>query len=205
MNFVSKIAAKKGKILFVGTKRSAQDIVREFATACGMPYVNHRWLGGMLTNYKTVRLSIKRLKELENLFASNQLASFSKKEVLTLQRELTKLQRSLGGIKNMGGLPDIMFVVDVGHESLAITEANRLKIPVIGVVDTNSNPDNVDYIIPGNDDAIRAITLYVQTASQLISQAREAAAISGAEDAAGEGQTDDFDLTITPDGEDSAV
>jgi len=180
MNFVSKVASKRGKILFVGTKRSAQQVVKEFATQCGMPYVNHRWLGGLLTNYKTVRQSVKRLKELETLLQTRSLVHLSKKEVLTLTRELAKLERSLGGIKNMGGLPDALFVIDVGHEKLAITEAQRLGIPVVGVVDTNSSPDGLDYIIPGNDDAIRAISLYLQGAVQAVTSGREVAAQTGA-------------------------
>jgi len=180
MHFVSKVASKRGKILFVGTKRSAQNVIKEFAAQCGMPYVNHRWLGGLLTNYKTVRQSVKRLKELETLLQSRSLSHLSKKEVLTLTRELEKLERSLGGIKNMGGLPDALFIIDVGHEKLAITEAQRLKIPVIGVVDTNSSPDGLDYIIPGNDDAIRAISLYLQGAAEAVNHGREIAAQSGA-------------------------
>ena len=158
---VTDLADKKKKILFVGTKRAATKIVREQAERAGMPYVNHRWLGGMLTNYKTIRGSIKRLKELETQEQEGMFARLSKKEALMLNRAKQKLERSIGGIKDMGGLPDALFVIDVDHERIAVTEANNLKIPVIGIVDTNSNPDGVDFVIPGNDDAIRAIQLYV--------------------------------------------
>ncbi len=168
MNFISRLVANRGKVMFVGTKRAAQKIVREEASRCGMPYVDHRWLGGMLTNFKTVKQSIKRLKDLESMEAEGKLNQFSKKEALTMTREMTKLDRSLGGIKNMNGLPDALFVIDVGHEKIAIAEANKLGIPVIGVVDTNNSPDNIDYVIPGNDDAIRAITLYAQGVARAI-------------------------------------
>lgn len=172
---IEDIAAKGGKVLFVGTKRAAQDIVREEAERCGMPYVDHRWLGGMLTNYKTVRQSIRRLKDLEEMVSNGGLDKLTKKEQLVLTRELEKLEHSLGGIKKMGGLPDAIFVVDVGYERIAIAEANNLKIPVIGVVDTNNSPDGVDYIIPGNDDAFRAIRLYVSSVADTILAAREKA------------------------------
>ena len=162
MNFIGSIAAKKGKILFVGTKRAAQEIIREEAKRCEMPYVNHRWLGGMLTNFKTIKQSIKRLKDLEAMEESGSLERFSKKEALGLSREMEKLERSLGGIKDMNGLPDAIFVIDVGHENIAIREAQALGIPVLGVVDTNSDPRVVDYVIPGNDDSARAITLYAR-------------------------------------------
>lgn len=172
MNFVGSLAAKKGKILFVGTKWAAQDIVKEEALRCGMPYVNHRWLGGMLTNYKTIRKSIKRLKELESMNEADSFKGLTKKEILMLNRERDKLERSIGGIKDMGGLPDALFVLDVGYEKIAIREAKKLGIPVIGIVDTNNNPDNIDYLIPGNDDAIRALTLYVQGVADAILDAR---------------------------------
>ena len=172
INFVSSIAAKKGKVLFVGTKRAAQDIIKEEAIRCGMPYVNHRWLGGMLTNYKTIRKSIKRLKELETMVETNNIQALTKKEGLILERECEKLERSIGGIKNMGGLPDALVVIDVGYEEIAIREANKLSIPVIGIVDTNNCPDGVDYVIPGNDDAIRAIALYAATFADAILEAR---------------------------------
>jgi small subunit ribosomal protein S2 len=167
-NYLGKIAAAKGKILFVGTKRSAREIVKEQANHCGMPYVNHRWLGGMLTNFKTVRQSIRRLKDLETMAADGSFAKVNKKEALELTREMEKLERSLGGIKNMAGLPDALFVIDVGHEKIAINEAKKLGIPVVGVVDTNNSPDSIDYVIPGNDDAMRAIRLYVENMAEAI-------------------------------------
>lgn len=183
MNFVGKLASNGGKILFVGTKRSARDVVREEAERCGMPYVNHRWLGGMLTNFKTIKQSIKRLKELEAMDADGSLEKrFHKKEALTIRREKEKLDRSLGGIKDMPGLPDALFVIDTGHEKIAIAEANKLGIPVIGVVDTNNDPSGIDYVIPGNDDAIRAVQLYVQGASAAILEGRAAAATAVAGD-----------------------
>jgi small subunit ribosomal protein S2 len=169
MNFLGTLAANNGKILFVGTKRSARQAIQESADQASMPYVNHRWLGGMLTNFRTVRQSIKRLQELEEQFGEGSVEErFTKKEALSLQRELEKLQRSLGGIKNMAAPPDALFVVDVGHEKIAINEASRLGIPVVGVVDTNNAPDGVDYVIPGNDDAIRAIKLYCANAAAAI-------------------------------------
>jgi len=183
MNFIGSMVSKRGKVLFVGTKRSAQDIIKEQADRCDMPYVNHRWLGGMLTNYKTVKQSIKRLKELEAMDSDGTFERLSKKEVLTLTREQIKLDRSLGGIKDMAGLPDVIFVVDVGHEKIAITEAIKLGIPVIGIVDTNNSPNGVDYLIPGNDDAIRAITLYTKGAADAVINARESVLVTpGAED-----------------------
>lgn len=160
LEHVAELAARKKKILFVGTKRAAAKIVREQAERAGMPYVSQRWLGGMLTNYKTIRGSIKRLKELEDQETDGTLSRLTKKEALMQTRAREKLERSIGGIKDMGGLPDALFVIDVEHERIAVTEANSMKIPVVGVVDTNSDPDGVDYVIPGNDDAIRAITLY---------------------------------------------
>ncbi|WP_339843028.1 30S ribosomal protein S2 [uncultured Halopseudomonas sp.] len=160
LTFVEKLASGKNKVLFVGTKRAASKIIAEEATRAGMPYVDHRWLGGMLTNYKTIRASIKRLRDLEIQAEDGTFTKLTKKEALMRTRDLEKLDRSLGGIKDMGGLPDAMFVIDVDHERIAITEANKLGIPVIGIVDTNSSPDGVDYVIPGNDDAIRAIKLY---------------------------------------------
>ena len=172
LSFVEKLAAGKNKILFVGTKRSAGKIVREEAARCGSPFVDHRWLGGMLTNYKTIRASIKRLRELETQSQDGTFAKLTKKEALMRTRDLEKLDRSLGGIKDMGGLPDALFVIDVDHERIAITEANKLGIPVIGVVDTNSSPEGVDYIIPGNDDAIRAIQLYMGAMADAVIRGR---------------------------------
>ncbi len=183
LNVVSRIAAQKGKILFVGTKRAAQDIIREEATRCGMPYVNHRWLGGMLTNYKTVRQSIKRLKDLEVMKSTGGFDKLIKREALQLFREMEKLENSLGGIKDMGGLPDALFVIDVGYEHIAVAEAKRLGIPVIGIVDTNHAPEGIDYIIPGNDDSMRAIQLYASVMSEAISIAKSTTTPVGKEEA----------------------
>lgn len=171
LNFISGVAAKKGKILFVGTKLAAREVIAEEAARCGMPFVDYRWLGGMLTNYKTIRQSIKRLKDLEALLESNRVQHMTKKEVLNLMREKDKLNASLRGIKDMGGLPDVLFIIDVGHEHIAITEAKRLGIPVVAVVDTNSTLAGVDYVIPGNDDAIRAIRLYCKAVADTITDA----------------------------------
>jgi len=173
LKMISKIAAKNGKVLFVGTKRAAKSLVAEYAQKCGMPYVDHRWLGGTLTNYKTIKQSIRRLRDLETMRQDGTLALLTKKEGLSLMRELEKLERSLGGIKDMGGLPDMLFVIDVGHEKIAIREANRLSIPVIGIVDTNHNPAGVDYPIPGNDDAMRAIDLYLRSVSETILESKQ--------------------------------
>ena len=183
MNYLGTLAANGGRVLFVGTKRAAQDPIREEAERCGMPYVNHRWLGGMLTNFKTVRQSIQRLKDLDAMFADGSIERRGKKEQLTLSRERDKLSRSLGGIQDMQGLPDAMFVVDVGYEKIAVTEANKLGIPVVGVVDTNNDPSNIDYVIPGNDDAIRAVRLYIQGAASSILDGRQtAAAMAGGQE-----------------------
>ena len=173
LNFISSVAAKKGKILFVGTKRAAAEAVKEAAGSCDQFYVNHRWLGGMLTNWKTVRQSIKRLKDLELQAQDGTFEKLTKKEALMRTREMDKLEKSLGGIKDMGGLPDVLFVVDAEHEHIAIKEANNLGIPVVSIVDTNSNPDGVDYIIPGNDDAIRAVSLYLSAVAGVVNDARE--------------------------------
>jgi len=159
-DFIKKVAADNGKILFVGTKRSARDAVQTESARCGMPYVNYRWLGGTLTNFKTIKLSIKRLEEIDALEQDGTIERLTKKEVLNLRRERDKLERSLGGIKDMGGLPDAIFVIDVGHERIAVHEANKLGIPVVAVVDTNCSPEGVQYVIPGNDDAMRAAQLY---------------------------------------------
>lgn len=168
LSFASSIIEGKGKIVFVGTKRAAQDLVREQAMRCGMPYVNKRWLGGMLTNYKTIRQSIKRLKDIEVDEGMGKHDDLSKKERLRLDREKMKLEAALGGIKDMGGLPEAIFVIDVGQEKIAIQEANKLGIPVIGVVDTNCNPEGIDYIIPGNDDSLKAIAFYTQMFADVI-------------------------------------
>lgn len=171
-NYVGQIAAKGGKIMFVGTKRAAREYVREHARRCEMPYVDHRWLGGMLTNWQTVRQSIKRLKNLEAMAEDGTLDRLSKKEALMLEREREKLERSLGGIKDMTRPPDALFIIDVGHEAIAVREAGKLGIPVIAVVDSNNSPAGVDYVIPGNDDAMRAITLYTQVMADAILDAR---------------------------------
>ncbi|RJX71722.1 30S ribosomal protein S2 [Vibrio sinensis] len=169
---LAKVGEKKGKVLFVGTKRAASEAVKEAAIASNQYYVNNRWLGGMLTNYKTVRQSIKRLKELEAQAQDGTFDKLTKKEALMRTREMEKLEKSLGGIKNMGGLPDALFVIDADHEHIAIKEANNLGIPVYAVVDTNSNPDGVDYIIPGNDDAIRAVKLYLDAVATSVNEGR---------------------------------
>ncbi|MFC3150468.1 30S ribosomal protein S2 [Litoribrevibacter euphylliae] len=173
---IKKAASNKNKVLFVGTKRQAGKIIKEEAQRSGMPYVNHRWLGGMLTNYKTIRQSIRRLRELEQQAQDGTFDQLTKKEALLRQREMAKLELSIGGIKDMGGLPDILFVVDVDHERIAVNEANKLGIPVVGIVDTNSDPDGVDFVIPGNDDAIRAIQLYAKTVADTVLEATEASA-----------------------------
>lgn len=169
---VQSLAAKKKKVLFVGTKRAAGKIIKEQAERAAMPFVDHRWLGGMLTNYKTIRGSIKKLRDLEAQEADGTFDRMTKKEALVLRRAKEKLERSIGGIKDMGGLPDALFVIDVDHERIAITEANNLGIPVIGIVDTNSNPDGIDYPIPGNDDAIRAIELYARAVADACIEGR---------------------------------
>ncbi len=180
LTFMNSEAAKKKKILFVGTKRAAQQIVKDEALRSGMPFVNHRWLGGMLTNWKTIRQSIKRLKDIEQQIADGTFAKLTKKEGLMRTREMEKLERSLGGIKDMGGLPDLLFVIDVDHEKIAVCEANKLGIPVVGIVDTNSSPTGIDYVIPGNDDALRAIQLYVSAAAEAILEGRQHADLTGA-------------------------
>lgn len=172
MKYIRQLAANRGVILFVGTKRQARDIVREEAARCGSPYVDQRWLGGMLTNFKTIKQSIKRLQDMETMVNDGTLDKLVKKEALDLQRELDKLNSSLGGIKEMKGLPDALFVIDVGYQKGAITEASKLGIPVIGVVDTNHNPDGLQYIIPGNDDSSRAIRLYARGAADAILEGR---------------------------------
>ena len=172
LKFVRQLSTNKGSILFVGTKRQAREIISEEAQRCASPFVDHRWLGGMLTNYKTVKLSIKRLKDLETMAGDGTLEKMTKKEGLNFQREAEKLQRSLGGIKDMGTLPDALFVIDVGYHKGAIAEARKLGIPVIAVVDTNHNPEGIDYIIPGNDDSSRAIRLYARGVADAILEGR---------------------------------
>nr|VFK54968.1 MAG: SSU ribosomal protein S2P [Candidatus Kentron sp. TUN]VFK61146.1 MAG: SSU ribosomal protein S2P [Candidatus Kentron sp. TUN] len=173
MNFIGRMAANRGTILFVGTKRAAQSTVSSEAKRCGMPYVDRRWLGGMLTNFKTVRESIGRLKKLEAMMDDGTMMRMSKKEALSLQREQAKLERSLGGIKDMNGIPDVLFVIDVGYEKIAVREAVKLGIPVVAIVDTNHSPDGVDYIVSGNDDATRAIQLYLSGAADAIIEGRQ--------------------------------
>lgn len=197
MNYLGKLAANRGNVLFVGTKRQARDIIRQEAERCGMPYVNYRWLGGMLTNYKTAKQSIKRLKDLETMEQDGTMAKLTKKEALMRHREMEKLQRSFGGIKDMGALPDAMFVIDVDHEKIAISEARKLGIPVVAVVDTNCSPDAVDYVIPGNDDAIRAIQLYAAGAADAVLEGRSSVTPLG------EGATDEF-VEVTEGGEEPA-
>lgn len=187
LNYAGKLASKKGTILFVGTKRAAQKIIREEAERCSMPYINRRWLGGLLTNYKTVKQSINRLKDLESMFEDGGTEKLSKKEVLGYRRELDKLKSNLDGIKDMKGLPDALFIIDVGYEDIAVSEAVKLGIPVIGVVDSNNSPQGVDYVIPGNDDAIRSIRLYAKGVADAVIDGR--AAVTYYE---GEGDADDF-------------
>jgi small subunit ribosomal protein S2 len=170
--FVRQLSSNKGTVLFVGTKRQAREIVREEAERCGSPYVDHRWLGGMLTNFKTVRQSIKRLKEMDGMIEDGSLEKLPKKEALQFQRELAKLQRSLGGIKELSSLPDALFVIDVGYQKGAVAEAKKLGVPVIGVVDTNHSPDGISYVIPGNDDSSRAIRLYARGIADAILEGR---------------------------------
>jgi len=173
LKFVRRLTANKGTVLFVGTKRQAREIIKEEAQRCGTPYVDYRWLGGMLTNYKTVKQSIKRLKDIEAMARDGTLDKLPKKEALRYQREIVKLDRSLGGIKDMNGLPDALFVIDVGYQKGAVAEATKLGIPVIGVVDTNHSPDGVAYVIPGNDDSSRAIRLYVRGVADAVLEGRQ--------------------------------
>jgi small subunit ribosomal protein S2 len=172
LKFVRQLAGNKGTILFVGTKRQAREIVKEEASRAGMPYVDYRWLGGMLTNFKTVKQSIKRLREMEAMVADGTVERMSKKEALSFQRELEKLDRSLGGIKGLDGLPDALFVIDVGYQKGAVAEARKLGVPVIGVVDTNNSPDGVTHVIPGNDDSSRAIRLYARGVADAVLEGR---------------------------------
>jgi small subunit ribosomal protein S2 len=172
LKFIRQVASNKGRILFVGTKRQARDIIKEEALRANCAYVNQRWLGGMLTNFKTVKQSIKRLTDYEAMLLDGSLEKFGKKEALGYKREVEKLERSIGGIKELGGLPDAIFIIDVGHESGAITEATKLGIPVIGVVDTNNSPDGVAYVIPGNDDSSRAIRLYARGIADAVLEGR---------------------------------
>ena len=183
-NYAGKVASKNGRVLFVGTKRAARDAVREAAESCNMPFVNRRWSGGMMTNFKTVKQSVKRLLELEAMREDGSFERLSKKEALGLTREHEKLDRGMGGIKHMERLPDALFVIDVGHERIAITEARKLGIPVIGVVDSNNSPDGIDYVIPGNDDAIRSIQLYVEAIASAIQDGKRSSGKMDQEEAA---------------------
>jgi small subunit ribosomal protein S2 len=180
MNYLGKLASKGGTIMIVGTKRSARDAIRSEAQRCGMPFVDQRWLGGMLTNFKTVKQSINRLKELESMETDGTFERLGKKEVLMRRRELAKLDKTLGGIKDMRTIPDAMFVLDVGYERIAINEAKKLGIPIVAVVDTNNSPEGIDYVIPGNDDAIRAIQLYVTAIADAINEGKAASANAAA-------------------------
>ncbi|HIF51781.1 MAG TPA: 30S ribosomal protein S2 [Thiotrichaceae bacterium] len=181
-NFVSKLASRKGTILFVGTKRAAQSIIAEEAARCGMPYINRRWLGGLLTNFKTVRGSINRLKEIEAMQTDGSFERVNKKEQLMLRRELEKLKANLSGIKDMKGIPDAIFIIDVGYENIAVNEAVKLGIPVVGIVDSNNSAKGVDYVIPGNDDAIRSITLYAKGIADAVLESRQSVAHIGSEE-----------------------
>ena len=176
VNFIGKLASKKATILFVGTKSSAQSIIKEEANRCDMPYVNSRWLGGLLTNFKTVRGSIKRLKEIETMQTDGSFDHINKKEQLMYARELEKLEANLSGIKDMKGIPDALFIIDVGYENIAVKEAIKLGIPVIGIVDSNNSPKNIDYVIPGNDDAIRSISLYAKGIADAVIEGRSSVA-----------------------------
>ncbi|CBW75022.1 SSU ribosomal protein S2P [Mycetohabitans rhizoxinica HKI 454] len=172
LKYVRQLAANRGTILFVGTKRQSRDTIAEEAARAGMPYVNNRWLGGMLTNFKTLKTSIKKLKDMEAAIESGEVEKMSKKEALMFEREMAKLQKSIGGVKDMGGIPDAIFVIDVGYHKIAVTEAKKLGVPVIAVVDTNHSPDGVDYVIPGNDDASKAVVLYAQGVADAILEGR---------------------------------
>ena len=172
LKFVRQLATNKGTILFVGTKRQAREIIKEEALRCAAPYVDYRWLGGMLTNFKTVKQSIKRLKDMETMVEDGSMEKLAKKEALSYQREIVKLERSLGGIKDMGGIPDALFVIDVGFHKIAVTEARTLGIPIVGVVDSNNSLDGIDYVIPGNDDSTRAIRLYAHGVADAILEGR---------------------------------
>lgn len=197
---VKQISARNGKVLFVSTKRAAREIIAAEATRCGMPFVDARWLGGMLTNYKTVKASIKRLKEMEVVVAEGGTERLTKKEALLFQRELDKLNTSIGGIKDMGGLPEALFVIDVGYHKIAIQEAKKLGIPVIGVVDTNHSPDGIDYVIPGNDDSAKAIALYAQGVADAVLAGREQN-MNGLVDEIGEGKEGQEEFVEVQDGQ----
>lgn len=189
LNFVSTIAANGGRVMFVGTKRSAREAIEAGASRCGMPYVNFRWLGGMMTNFKTIRQSIRRLEDIEKMEKDGTYQKLAKKEVIVLEREREKLERSLAGIRHMKQLPDVLFVVDVGHERIAIQEAQKLGIPVVGIVDTNGDINGVDYIIPGNDDAVSAVRLYVNAVADAVEAARASITVAERKEADAEAES----------------
>jgi small subunit ribosomal protein S2 len=191
LKYVRQLAANRGTILFVGTKRQSRDTVAEEAQRAGMPFVNARWLGGMLTNFKTLKVSIKRLKDMEAALEAGETERMSKKEALLFEREMAKLVKSIGGVKDMGGIPDAIFVVDVGYHKIAVTEAKKLGIPVIAVVDTNHSPEGIDYVIPGNDDASKAVALYTQGVADAILEGRSSA-VNEVVQAVRSGDGDDF-------------
>lgn len=182
LNFLGGIAANKGTVLIVGTKRSASELVAQESQRCGMPYVNHRWLGGMLTNFKTIKQSIKRLKELEAMETDGTFDKLTKKEALMLSRQKAKLELSLGGIKDMRAMPDAIFVIDTGNEKIAIQEAKNLGIPVVGVVDTNNDPHGIDYVIPGNDDAVRSVSLYLSAVADAVIEGKDSITTAASDD-----------------------
>jgi len=204
MKYLEQVAANRGRILFVGTKRTTRKVVEDEAKRCGMPYVNYRWLGGMLTNFKTIKQSVNRMKDLEAMRDDGRLSRFSKKEGLGMMRELEKLAQSMGGIRDMDKLPDVMFVLDVGYEKNAVSEAKKLGIPVVGVVDTNNSPAGIDYIIPGNDDSIRAVQLYVQCAATAILQGK-ASGVSFSEGAASEDEFVEMDAARSAAGDEEGA
>ncbi|KMZ11894.1 SSU ribosomal protein S2p (SAe) [Candidatus Burkholderia humilis] len=191
LKYVRQLAANRGTILFVGTKRQLRDTIAQEAARAGMPFVNARWLGGMLTNFKTLKVSIKRLKDMEAAVESGETERMSKKEALLFEREIAKLQKSIGGVKDMGGIPDAIFVIDVGYHKIAVTEAKKLGIPVIAVVDTNHSPEGIDYVIPGNDDASKAVSLYAQGVADAILEGR-ANAVNNVVQAVRNGEGDEF-------------
>ncbi|PXW26163.1 30S ribosomal protein S2 [Paraburkholderia caballeronis] len=197
LKYVRQLAANRGTILFVGTKRQSRDTIEAEAQRAGMPFVNARWLGGMLTNFKTLKVSIKRLKDMETAVEAGELEKMSKKEALLFEREIAKLQKSIGGVKDMGGIPDAIFVVDVGYHKIAVTEANKLGIPVIAVVDTNHSPEGIDYVIPGNDDASKAVALYAQGVADAILEGR-ANAVNDVVQAVRQNEGDDEFVEVNP-------
>jgi small subunit ribosomal protein S2 len=192
LKYVRQLSSNRGTILFVGTKRQSRDTIAAEAARAGMPYVNTRWLGGMLTNFKTLKSSIKKLKDMQVLLEAGELERMSKKEALMFEREMTKLEKSIGGVKDMGGIPDAIFVVDVGYHKIAVTEANKLGVPVIAVVDTNHSPEGIDYVIPGNDDASKAVALYVSGIADAILEGRESVVKDVVETIRSGGEGDEF-------------